>query len=265
MTERITTTGIFKKSGEEIALSELNIQFETTEAGQKLKKMTRFGKFQPNEVPIIVWKDYIGPHGIISDHMLQTRVEAEQFMEGCPGMFTGEEQKLVLATAQLHDLGEAIIGDIPFIEKTSDHHKAEMEALLVIVNEELFSDVDFSERFKFITDVHAILGDESLKLGRAFHAIERMGYVNAALHAWENVNDEESDLQNSLRILAHQVIPTHIPTLVDFSEEYPPVKNYLIEHGETIRNIMDDSFFWGTQIDEEFEEALDALSNFNQN
>ena len=260
-------TGIVKISGEEMSRGELRDICADSVYGKRLVDRGRFEKdFMPIDVSVSVWTESIGRHGNNLYHMWEAAIEGRKFVEGLRGTdleFNPEEEKLFETAIQIHDMGEAEVKDIPDPEKTDKLHREEMAAFSGIMNDVFYDTVYYAQRYELIHKIKEILSDESSKLGRSFRAVELMGYTNAAFSAWNSLSDTESDLQTSLRVLAHKVTADHLPKLVEFADIYIPVEEFLLNHKEDIDSILEDSKLFETLKKKKYEQAKTSWDEFN--
>lgn len=91
----------------------------------------------------------------------------------------------VIKMCLIHDFGEAITGDIPAFEKTSDHEKAEANAIDSLLS--IASDVSLTELFKEISEMKT---DEA----KLFNSIDKLEAVishnEADLSTWTSLEYE---------------------------------------------------------------------------
>lgn len=266
MIERKVTTGIFKKNGEYMNVYELVGANYLTPEGQELQQIPRFESFIQGNIPTHIWSGEggVGPHGNIFDHQVEQLKETDRFIRGCPGIFTEAQVSQLYSIAPSHDMGEHRVGDVKFDEKTDGHHKLEMQALFEILNDSLHDEVEVFERGEYIESVIDALSDTKTKVGEAYYAVERIGYMNAAFYAWGNIEGPDSDLQRSLKLLAHQVVPSHIPEMVRLAKKYPYLDYYLTENLQLIKDIMNDSLKDGTAIKKQYKAAERAFVRFEK-
>ena len=236
MSKEIKLTGYKKVDEKDLTQDEFIDILRNSCYGQILINENRFGKLKPLDASVNVWTEKLGRHGNNFDHMLQTRDEAKQMMANLP---TAKENKLKVEVASLsHDIHEAITGDKAHPDMTKEDRDQEKKVSAEVLSDILFDDLDYVERQKLIQDVQEIAFDETTELGRLFNAIEILGYTNAAINAWNCLTDEQSDLETALRVLAHRVIPFHLPELINYSKEYPYLEEFLQENSDIISDVL---------------------------
>jgi len=256
-------TGIIRTNGEDLTLGGLEEICRMSPYGQILLKSNRFGSLQPDNVQNSIWGPKLGNHGNNFEHMPETVQEAMLMVEGM-GLGQQKEVKLFIA-AQLHDMHEADTGDIPHNKKTKKDREEEKRVSRIVLKDILYEELTYIDRQRVIEDVQEIAFDEKTELGRIFNAVELLGYTNAALKAWESLDDEESDMQISLRVLTHRVIPYHLPGMVDYSKDYPYLVDFLRKNHDLINDILEEAEICDSNWDqrERFNKAMSAWNEFN--
>jgi len=139
--------------------------FNTLEAstyGQELAQRTRFNDFKPEFVTTDQWCALLGDDVNNLYHMSHTKGLAKRFSE-LSGL-SDESTDLLLTTAITHDIGEAIIGDIPLPSKTAEDETKERIAYRQIATE-LWGDNGLTER------VWSVLGHEDEEHADMFRAV----------------------------------------------------------------------------------------------
>jgi len=117
-----------------------------------------------------------------------------------------------------------------------------MAQVLVILDIERETEMEHFDLGDKLHEVLNYLDNLDSKLGRAFNAIERLGYLRIALTAWERSKEidqkSEAQLFASLRRLACEVVPNHHDQLVEYAKIYPPVALYLDNQKEVIKEVL---------------------------
>jgi hypothetical protein len=248
MQERISSKLNLGKK--EITLSEINRKFSSTDWGEKLKSNIRYAKHKPEEISDGDWKKILGGDINNLDHLIITKGLTLSFLKGCKNTgkewegkipkeacFSEEEQQLLLLTASMHDWGEAVKGDIHYYDKTKQDDIEEMQELRTIINEilsEILGEKHNLDIKRIIDKIINILTQTESKLGKAFNAIEKVGYVRTSIRAYDKSIIASEELKIPLRNMACRVMPDQIRVLVDYAKIYPPVAAYIKHHKETI-------------------------------
>jgi len=244
------------ESGEEdIKIVELNRILERSQYGKALKENIRFSTFKPDNVSNEEWEKLLGADVNNFDHLRLSYGLARKFAEYAenpPASWEGEvheaaqfdkdEQADLQLAAIIHDWAEAIVGDLRYGTKTEQDEKDERDAFLKITDELLADHVEQEviNRTKQVFENVAM--NEGTKLGRAFNAIEHMGYVRTALNAWraakEKVGDDQEALRSNLYFMAQDVLATQIASLIEYAKVYPATRHQIVENSSLIDDIF---------------------------
>lgn len=242
-------------------------EFANSELGEELRGRTRFHVFQPESVSNRRWTDAAGPDTNNLLHMMETYRLTAAFLASSEGL-SKKEKELLLFTAIVHDMGEVVDGDIPDPDKTEDQEEEEMRMFSGILEYHLRDHMGEFERYNLIGDVVDIMMDKESKLGRVFNSIEKLGYNTTALNCWRGYrmlkeNEEELELRDGFRTLAHEVIVGDMPKLVNFSKEYQYVKLYLIQNRDYISDVLSDAGALAKCEREKYDKASSSWVDFN--
>lgn len=240
----------------EIPFSEIIKKFSSTEWGEKLRSNIRYTKHKPEKIKNESWNKILGGDINNLDHLVVTKGLTSSFLKGCdnPGKeweekipeeahFSPEEQQILLLTATVHDWAEAIKGDISYYEKTEQDNYEEMWELRAMINKilgEILEKEKKEEIEKLAERVVEILTHTDSKLGKAFNAIERVGYVRTSLRAYNESEKANEKLKVPLKNMACRVMPDQVRVLMDYAKIYPPVSNYIKHHKKIIDKIFVD-------------------------
>jgi len=147
--------------------------------------------------------------------------------------FTDREAKLLVLTNLVHDYHEGVTGDIPAPEKTEDFHKHELR-----VNQEILN--KFMDGF-LVADIEKVMGDFEGKtmIGRAFNAIENLGYFETGLKAWYSRHHPALSMEEAGKTYAmgSVVVPAATNALQKYREEFPYVDYQLYTHRGALREL----------------------------
>ena len=236
----------------ELTFGEIHKEFSSTKYGDTLKNNVRFRSFKPDGVSNTEWRKLLGADVNNLEHMPLSLGLTKDFLRHCANpsdgwqgkapeeaMFTSSEQSLLLLTAIVHDQAEAVIGDIPLPEKTKSDEEREMIIFKKIFGEVLGQGKETHVYEAAADQVVDILSNTKSKLGRAFNAIEHVGYTRTALRAWDRSHKVEGDVKASLEQMSDAIIPHGLPRLVAYSEIYPPVDSFLKHHRQSIDQILE--------------------------
>lgn len=243
MTENTLPTTI-QIAGHDRSFIDLYRDFALSSHGQKLIGKIRFERFKPDSVDSDQWKSLLGADVDNLRHEKLSIGIARQFVRHChapdqrywqdavgeDAIFTLPEQAILFATAAKHDEPEAILSDISFDQKTDDDHDEEMIVMRQMLAESL-KDENVSQH------ILEILNDKKgeTKLGRAFNAIERIGYLRTGLTAWSQSRLADNEiLQRGLEGLTNNVLINQTEKLLRYAGIYPAVRTFLAVNADRI-------------------------------
>ena len=249
MNEGKIPTKINSGTEEETDFRDIYSDFASTVYGQILNKNARYIPYKPESVSNQEWEKLLGvdinnlkhlklSYGITRQFIRYFNTHSESMEESrAEGVLTEKEQEDLLLTAIVHDWAEAIVGDIPFDQKTKAHGKEEYRKLKEMARNMFKGKNDaLLERINNIAD--KVIDHTETKLGSIFNAIERLGYVRTALRAWQASKNSPKELQIHLYWLTVNVLPNQLAKLIEYSKLYYPVKLFLQENQELIQNAL---------------------------
>lgn len=215
-------------NGNLVTFQEIHGLFSDTNNGKKLASEIRYKRYNLNDLSNKDWKNMLGGDVNNLDHIFLTYGISRAFIKYCPDQFTTEEQENLLLAADVHDWGESVIKDITSDKKTAADEEVELIAIKNIATN-IFGQLEDSEllaRINFVKET--IIKDSSTKMGQAFNAVERLGYLRTGLNAWQDsICIDETEIKEGLIWLTNNVLLNQIPKLIEYSEIYPAVKIYL--------------------------------------
>lgn len=132
--------------------------------------------------------------------------------------------------ATIHDWAESIFGDIEAPLKTGSHDEIEKRELHNIIETFCAQHPDYA---KLQSDMHmvteTIIFTQETKLGKAFHAIELMGYCRTALRAWSRIPEAQEPIKTALLSLATEITSRSYGKLEAMASEYPAIQAFVDE------------------------------------
>jgi hypothetical protein len=171
--------------------------------------------------------------------------------------FSPEEEDMLLTAAVMHDWGESVVGDVTFDMKTDDHEEHEKQAVLKIA-EELYPDNQAMQAY-LRTIVDTVIFDSKSKLGVAFNAIERLGYMRTAMLVHRRAQSEElAHVRPNLQWMVSNYLANQIPRLIEFGHSYPAIDTFL--HGQALT--IQDAF--ETMSEDVFEYYTDGRADMQR-
>jgi hypothetical protein len=208
---------------------DLHRAFTWTVHGEKLEQNIRFAKYKPESVDNAAWQKLLGPDVNNLSHLTQTyalvRAGIASMRRSAPGYFTRDDEHLLGVAGITHDWAEAMLSDISYGDKTEEDTQQEYETFLMMVGQ-----LCGSEAGVVFRACREVIFNEETKLGKAFNAVERVGYTRTALRASRYVlsNSVSGDcLTSGLRWLTTDVLSRQIPALVQHASQLAPVEEYL--------------------------------------
>lgn len=150
-----------------------------------------------------------------------------------PIKLTPEEEEMIYIISEFHDIGEALTGDKNWELKTKEDEKKELIALKraipVIIGNELQAK-ELANQIGFY-----LFSQEGLKtkVGYIFNIIERLGYFETAMRAWQKAPEFSQTnpiLSIKLQLLTNNVLLNNLTGLIQDSNNYPGVKITLLNN-----------------------------------
>lgn len=234
-------TSIVLVDGKRAGFVDLFESLRQTNLGQILQRRARYNKFKDN-VSNTDWEKALGPDANNFEHMRLLYGITRKFIENSGDYFTQYEKEMLLLSSIVHDLGEYKYGDIPAPKRTKLDEEREMDVLREVL------DVILPHDEAIVSKVISTVGDRDSKLGRAFNAIERVGYVRTSLRAWREYKSGKYNgaLEKGLFGVAFTFLDpdketgkTTLENLINYSEELVPVKAFLSGNILEITEILD--------------------------
>lgn len=151
--------------------------------------------------------------------------------------FEYTEANLLYITNLFHDAHEGVTGDIPKPLKTPESDAEELR-----VNKNVVMDLmAWPEDHYLLQGMQQIMGDVggTTRLGRAFEAIERCGYLQTGLRAWSMRHHDNLSYQEKFQSMQMGRIVSLDSTahLLNFAGEFPYVE-YLLNTSAPARQEM---------------------------
>lgn len=238
-------------------LREIHNNFASTPEGQNLSQQVRYDSYRPAHVSKEEWVELLGADASNLEHMPLTGVITEFFLRMCdPDQFDEEDRTILLTAATTHDWGEGVNGheDITYRRKTQADTDGEHQALIGLVDREyLEKDPDLTEEIKRIHT--EVVQDPESRLGRAFNAIERMGYLRTAVRSWELSHQvDDPAIVNALRWMSVDVLALHTQKLLEYAWEFDATQSQLDVYEQSISDIfstVEPSIFYNYEKGEE--------------
>jgi hypothetical protein len=234
-------------------------EFKKTDFGITLSSRVRYEKYKPAEVSNGRWVELLGAdvnnltHLTLTYGLVQNFVRATDMLQ--PGYLNEEEDEVLKVAALIHDWAEAIVGDISYGDKTDIDELQEQAAFEAHLAQ--FYDGDAANLIDKARKEVVFDHMGNSKLGKAFNAIERVGYLRTALRASDHVIDQDApDCDAGLRWIVADVLSQQPSALEHYSETLIAIKQYLIAEHERISRAFelidnDPSVFKNYPIDQQ--------------
>lgn len=214
--------------------------FSQTKEGNILSRNIRFHAYKPQAMTNSDWEALLGDDVNNLKHLWVTYELTQRFLTLQPDLSV-HDQEILLLTAITHDWAEAIVGDVMYYSRSAKEEEKERDqfhALLKTYAEQKIFPSALTELIK--EQCLPILENRSLRLGKVFNAVERLGYLSTALNAFEKSRSQTKSIQGHLLCLAKSVLYNHISILVDYAAQYTKVKTFLYDNAKKISTILYD-------------------------
>jgi hypothetical protein len=224
-----------------LSIPELHQRFRASPEGQILEhKQVRWDRYIL-DIPKDKWKSprFIGHDANNLEHCYLTFQQTIKFLEAqkksnSPIQFTPEEEELIYAIAEFHDVGEAKFGDKNWELKTRKDEKKERRALKKAIPKII--GVEKRESKKLAKKVAFYLFSKKgleTKIGKFFNMIEKAGYFETAIRTWQKApefNQENPQVSTNFQLITNNVLLNNIPELTENSNNYPRIKILLLNN-----------------------------------
>lgn len=240
----------------------LHDAYAQSPAGEYLSQRARYDGYRPASTSVEEWQDLLGADVNNLDHMLITVQVASTFlrlsrMQETPNTsspFSTDDENDLLLAAAIHDWGEGVEGceDVTWRKKTSGDNLRERDAMHIVIQDVAarYSDdedekAEVHSQLKRVAD--EIVFNKESRLGRAFDAIERVGYLRTAVRSWrEQADVKNPDMMDTLQWISADVLALHTIPLLSHSQDHFPVLAMLAQNEQHISDVfasMPDSVF----------------------
>ncbi|MGB4759109.1 MAG: hypothetical protein WBP26_03545 [Candidatus Saccharimonadales bacterium] len=214
---------------------DLHEAFTWTVHGEKLRGEVRFAKYKPDSLSNDDWEALLGPDvnnlGHLEDTYRLARAGLARLRQTQPGFYTPAEEHLIEIASITHDWPEALVGDISYGDKTPEQLDREYGVFVMMIGH--LCGHASSKVFEACTQV---VFNSDTKTGQGFEAVERVGYTRTALRAQRHLaeNTAPAVAVPGMRWLVADVLARQVPALVEASETFVPVADYLKWQRSTI-------------------------------
>jgi len=209
----------------------------------QLEELLRFDRYRdPQLESPEYWVATLGPDVLSLTHPGLTAAICVRFAyynetHGLPPL-TDEELILFFTTPLGHDWGELKIngqgvGDVSYSLRTQADEAVEAEIFQKIVE----TVDDPQARLLFERSYHEVAMDRTTKLGKMFHAVEQIGYLQTAMRAYRGW---EGQRIVNWRELGGNVLSHQIEKLLALAPTYPYVAHILQTHEAVISQMFAD-------------------------
>lgn len=247
MQKQVSLPNTIVVSGNQHLFDNIFHEFAKTNYGKILRSNIRFSYFKPTSMSNNNWEKTLGKDvsnlyhlsvslEITRDFLSQSLVPKRSWSKKLSkeATFSKEDQTVLLFTSVIHDWAEAIIGDIDLTKKKESDEDQEMIVLRDMIHKLLGDGKSKREVDNLADKVVSILTDKNSKLGKAFNAIEKIGYLKTGMKALRLSHKTDGELKTKLKNLSTRVVTVHLPKLTEYAEVYPSIYSYLMYHRKGI-------------------------------
>lgn len=231
-------------AAQEVSVDPRPITIVETAFKDQLTGLLRYARFMSGETPQ-QWVHLLGPDVLSLSHPHVTADITREFITfnnrigGHEAQTAAEEQQLLVTTAYVHDWGELKVkgvgvGDVSFDQKTHGDEAVEetvFDLVLDTVPDDAGVDKDFLRRA-----YEEVVRGKPGRLWEMFNAIERIGYLQTAIRAFEGVDGQRIE---NWRGLVGNVLSNQIVALTRYAETYPYVQFILDRENIFIHRMFD--------------------------
>lgn len=224
----------------EFSYANLHSDFSNTSWGTTLSQSTRFDSFRKQSgLSESEWWDLLGADVNTLRHLKLSYGITRWFCQKDPSYTPDEKYQLTLA-ATIHDWAESIFGDIEAPVKTGSHDEIEKRELHNIIDTFCEQHPEYTQiqsDMHMVTDT--IIFTQETKLGKAFRAIELMGYCRTAIRSWKFSPETEEPTKTVLRSMATEITFRSYGKLEAMASEYPAIQAFVSDpsHQQIIAGI----------------------------
>lgn len=220
----------------QIAKEEIRKAIHSSELRAPLEALWRWDDFHSGESKK-QWLQHLGPTGIVLFHQAFFAVFGERFLkaEVDAGKIAPEDFYLSTLADELHDIGEATVGDITFTDKTKKMENEEFVHALRNIQTLPLPDRSIEESEFAYRQV--VVGDNAV-LHYLFKARERTEYLDTALRVSTSVR-----AGNGMKLgreLVGEVVSYSLEKVIEYAQALPnSVGIYIAENKEAVSGMFD--------------------------
>ena len=229
----------------DVSFPDIHDAFANSPYGDTLDSTIRYDRYRPEHIDQHEWTKTLGADVNGLRHMPITYGVTRVFLRDqrearadSSITLNEDEERILLLAAQIHDWQEAVVGDINFELRTAEDEEEEHTVFSEMFDEFFDANDPQYKNVKFA--VETTIFDRESKLGRAFNAVERAGYIRTGLRAYEKSKEvEDQELSEHLEWLSAGVLSNQITTLLEYEQEYPFIARYLDECADVIDEVYE--------------------------
>lgn len=227
------------KDGSSVKFTDIHNEFAQSEEGEILKNNVRFARFQPIGMSNGEWVSLLGADSNNLHHLLLSLYLAKNFLkyQSEERPFSKEEAEILCLAALTHDWAEAVVGDTNYEYKSPGTDNEEKFVYRTMLFDKLGDklDIDVLER------VFETAMETRSKLGRAFSAIESVGYTRTSLNAWDVSKKVNGRVSEAMKWLSSNVLGNKTQLLLQQAKIYHPVRMFVQGSRERISEVFQDT------------------------
>jgi hypothetical protein len=206
---------------------------------KQLQTLLRYDRYKMPHESRETWVRLLGPDVVSADHPILTAQITFQFTdynEAHGITLTKDEKVLFFTTPFVHDTGEIKlehigVGDTSYDQKTQTDEQVELDVFAAITQ----SISNEQTRELIHRAYYEVAMDRNTKLGKMFNAVEKIGYLQTAIRAYEGIQGERV---SNWKGLVGNVLSNQVEKLLDYANEYPYVSHMLQEHADQITRML---------------------------
>ena len=217
----------------------------------QLTSVVRYNRYRSDET-IGEWVRLLGPDALALTHPHQSALTTHDLVitQEAYGQPFGSALRNALYTAPwIHDFGELElegkgVGDVSFDKKTEADERVEIEIFDTVMNA-----LATPPERQDLSDIYRTIAmDKNSPLGKAFHIVERVGYMETVIRAYLGVSGERIE---NWQGLVGNVLSNNFPALLAPREKYPYLDIFLQENGPIIDEMFNDTVNHEVRFDRE--------------
>lgn len=227
------------KNGSPVKFTDIHNEFAQSEEGEILKNNVRFARFKPVGMSNEEWVSLLGADSNNLHHLLFSLYLTKSFLryQSKEKPFSKEEAEILCLAALTHDWAEAVVGDINYDYKSSGTEDEEKFVYHTMLYEKLGDRVDID----VLETVFETAMETKSKLGKAFSAIESVGYTRTSLNAWDVSKKVNGRVSEAMKWLSSNVLGNQTQFLLQQARIFHPVNMFVQGSRDRISEVFQET------------------------